>query len=67
MDWDDTIPDNPRSIWDSHFQMMNEIKTLKYHCAVIPDDEVDTNVETLDFGDTSKDIACITIYTRFKC
>ena len=30
LDWDDKIPDNLRPIWESHFQMMNEIKTLKY-------------------------------------
>ena len=39
--------------------MMNEIKTLKYHRAVIPDDVVDTNVETLDFWDASKDITSL--------
>ena len=30
LDWDNKIPDNLRPIWESHFQMMNEIKTLKY-------------------------------------
>ena len=46
---------------------MNKIKTLEYHCAVILDDAVSTNIETLDFGDASKDIACIAVYARFKC
>ena len=45
---------------------MNEIKTLKYHCAVIADDADDTNIETSDFGDANKDIAYIAIYARFK-
>ena len=30
LELDDKIPDNLRPIWESHFQMMNEIKTLKY-------------------------------------
>ena len=66
LDWDDKIPDNLRPIWESHFQMMNEIKTLKYQRAVIPEDAIDKQVETLDFCDASREIACITIYARFK-
>ena len=66
MDWDDKIPDNLRPIWESHFQMRNEIKTLKYQLAFIPEDAVDTQVKTLDFDDASREIACIAIYARFK-
>ena len=65
LDWDGKIPDNLRPIWESHFQMMNEIKTLKYQWAVIPEDA--TQVETLDFGDASREIACIAAYATFKC
>lgn len=65
LDCDDTIPGNLRAIWDSHSQMINESKILKHHRDVIPD-AVDTNVDILDFGDASKDIACITIYARFN-
>ena len=67
LDWDDKIPDNLQPIWESHFQMMNEIKTLKYQRAVIPEDAIDTQVDTLDFADASREIACIAIYARFKC
>ena len=66
LDWDDKVPNNLRPIWESHFQMMNEIETLKYQWAVIPEDAIDAQVETLDFGDASKEIACIAIYARFK-
>ena len=45
---------------------MNEIKTLKYQRAVIPENAIDTQVDTLDFGDAIREIACIAIYTRFK-
>ena len=66
LDWDDKIPDNLRPIRESHSQMMNEIKTLKYQRAVIPEDTIDTQIDTLDFGDASREIACIAIYARFK-
>ena len=66
LDWDNKIPDNLRPIRESHSQMMNEIKTLKYQRAVIPEDTIDTQIDTLDFGDASREIACIAIYARFK-
>ena len=66
LDWDDKIPDNLRSIWESQFQMMNKIKTLIYQRAVIPDDAIDTQVETFCFRDASREITCIAIYATFK-
>ena len=66
LDWDNKIPDNLRPIWESHFQMMNEIKTLKHQRAVIPEDAIDTQVNTLDFGDARREIACIAIYVGYK-
>ena len=66
LDWDDKIPDNLPPIQESHFQMVNEIKTLKYQMAVIPEDAIDIKLETLDFGDANREIAYITIYARFR-
>ena len=60
LDWDDVIPDTLRPIWNSHFEMTTEIHNIKFNRAVIPEDAVDLNVETLEFGDSdaSKQIAC---------
>ena len=66
LDWDDVIPDTLRPIWNSHFEMMTEIHNIKFNRAVIPEDAVDLNVETLEFGDASKPIACVAVYARFK-
>ncbi len=63
--WDDILPDNLRNIWVSHFEMMNEIKDLKYNRAVIPADAASLDINTLEFGDASKDLICIAIYIRF--
>ena len=66
LDWDDVIPDNLRPIWESHFELMQEINNVKYKRAVIPSDASSLELETLDFGDASKDAVCIAIYVRFK-
>ena len=66
LDWDDVIPDTLRPIWNSHFEMMTEIHNIKFNRAVIPEDAVDHNAETLEFGDASKQIACVAVYARFK-
>ncbi len=64
--WDDTIPDELRALWISHFDMIAELKNLRYHRAVIPEDAVNVNAELLDFGDASKVLICAAIYVRFK-
>ncbi|XP_066917852.1 uncharacterized protein [Clytia hemisphaerica] len=65
-EWDDTLPDNLRNMWVSHFEMMKEIKTIKYKRAIVPEEAVNLNIETLDFGDASEYLACSAIYVRFK-
>ena len=66
LDWDDVLPDNIRSLWISHFDMINEIKTLKYRRAVVPADAVNFEINTIDFGDASIQMACAEIYVKFK-
>ena len=66
LDWVDVIPDELRPIWLSHFEMMEEIKNVRFHRAVIPEDAVSLECETLDFGDASKALICVAIYVRFK-
>ena len=69
LDWDDKIPDDLRPIWLSHFDMINELKTIHFQRAVIPTDAVNLDINTLDFSDASKQLACVAIYVRFllKC
>ena len=66
LQWDDTVPDNLRPIWESHFQMISELKNLHYQRAVVPPDAADLQITTLDFGDASKSLVCIAIYVRFR-
>ena len=66
LSWDDVIPDELRPLWETHFQMMQEINDIRFKRAVIPDDAVSTDINTIDFGDSSQQIACVAIYARFK-
>ena len=62
LDWDDTIPENLREIWCSHFETIGELKNIIFKRAVIPDDAESIEATTLDFGDA----ICVAIYIRFK-
>ena len=66
LDWEDTIPDDLRGLWESHFEMMQEINNVRHTRALIPDDAISLELNTLDFGDASNSIACIAIYVRFQ-
>ena len=65
LDWDDVIPDDLRQIWQSNFEMMKEIGNLQFKRAVIPEDAVNLEVNTVDLGDASESMACIAVYVRF--
>ena len=65
LSWDDQIPDALRPIWISHFEMMEEIGQIRFKRAIIPEDAVSLDIQTLNFGDASKTIICVCIYVRF--
>lgn len=65
LNWDDIIPDNLRSIWESNFDMMKEIGDLRFNRAIVPEDAIDLKMDTLDFGDASHSMVCVSIYGRF--
>ena len=65
LSWDDRIPDDLKPIWNSHFEMMQEIGKVKFKSAVAPEDAVNLNINTIDAADASKRLACTAIYARF--
>ena len=69
LNWDDKIPNDLLPIWRNHFNMINEISSIRFKRAVIPDDALNLEVTTLDFADASKELICVAIYVRFlrKC
>ena len=69
LDWDDVLPDNLRNVWVSHFEMIKEISKVRFKRAVVPSDAVSLDINTIDAGDASRNVACSAIYVRFlrKC
>ena len=63
--WDDRIPDALKSIWNSHFEMMQEIGKVKFKRAVVPEDAVNLNINAIDAADASKKLTSTAIYARF--
>ena len=66
LDWDDTVLDELRQLWGSHFDMMQEINNLRYQRAIVPEDAINLDINTIDFGDASKTTICSCIYARFQ-
>ncbi|XP_066922618.1 uncharacterized protein [Clytia hemisphaerica] len=66
MDWDDILPNDLRNLWSSRFEMIQDIKSIRFNRAIVPLDAVDLNITTLDFGDASQDLICASIYAGFK-
>ena len=46
--------------------MMNKIKTLTFKRAIGPDNAVNLDIQTLEFGDASKEKASVAVYARFQ-
>ena len=66
LQWDDIIPDDLRELWVSNFEMMQELGEIRFRRCVIPIDAVNTDIETLEFGDSSDSLLCVAIYVRVK-
>ena len=64
--WDDEIPSNLRNVWVSNFEMMEEIGRIKYKRAIVPDDAINLDIETIDTGDASSKLICAAIYAQFR-
>ena len=65
LSWDDVILDDLRSVWISHFEMMQEISNLRFQRVIVPEDVVNLDTNTTDAADASNKMACVPIYARF--
>ena len=48
------------------FEMIQEIGKIRFHRAIVPEDAINPDIETIDTADASPDIVCIAIYCRFQ-
>ena len=60
----DAIREDLRPRWETYFQMMQEIKNIKFNRAIIPKGAISLNINTVDTENASKNIACVAIYAR---
>ena len=65
LSWDDVITHDLRSVWVSHFEMIQEIGNLRFQRAVVPQDAVNLNINTIDAADASNKMVCVAINARF--
>ena len=68
LDWDDPIPPPPdlKKTWFCNFDKMREIGEIKYYRAIVPNDALNMNIETIDTANESENMICVAIYARFK-
>ena len=59
------LPDELRPMWVSHFKMMQEIGKIKFLQAVVPEDAINLDIQTIYAADASQKLACVAIYARF--
>ena len=64
--WTDDIPIDMIPKWRDNFDMINELGGMKFNRCIVPDDAVSLDMETIEFGDSSLEMACSAIYVRFK-
>ena len=65
-DWNDEIPGELRKLWIDNFELMKQLKDLRFNRATVPPDAVDLNMELIEAGDASTSLICAGIYVRFK-
>ncbi|XP_066928094.1 uncharacterized protein [Clytia hemisphaerica] len=66
LQWDDVLPNELRQVWLNHFETMQEIGSIRFKRSIVPKDAVDMQIETLDFGDASQSLVCVSIYAQFR-
>ena len=64
--WDDTILDDLKAVWKSNFEMMMEIKKVRFSRTIIPEDSANVDIETIGTADASHSFVCAAIYARIK-
>ena len=64
--WDEPIPHDLKKTYFSYFEKMREIGEIKYYRAIVPNDALNMNIETIGTADASEYMICVAVYARFK-
>ena len=66
LDWDDEVPDDLKALWLQNFGDMKKLNGIRFKRAIVPEDAINLDIETVDFGDASTSLICAAVYARFK-
>ena len=64
--WDDPITSDLKAIWEANFELIRELGQVHFNRAIIPEDAVNLDVETVDTADAGEHLICAAIYARYK-
>ena len=64
--WQDQIPSELMNIWSENFNVIQELGQLKFNRAVIPENAVNLDVETINVADAGDNLICAAVYARYK-
>ena len=64
--WDDPIPSALKELWVKNFGLIDELKSIRFHRAVVPSDAASLDIETIETADAGEQLVCAAIYARFQ-
>ena len=63
--WDDPIPSELKELWISNFETIDDLANVEFQRAVVPQDALNLDVETIDLADAGENMVCSAVYARF--
>ena len=61
LNWEDPIPKELKNIWDANFELIKEIGNLKFCRAILSEDTVSLDIDTIDTADTGEKLICAAV------
>ena len=66
LSWDDKNPFDLRESWESNFKKIQDLDNIRFARAIIPVDAKKIEIQTIEAGDASKNLACSAVYARIE-
>ena len=66
IDWKENVPIDLVPKWKENFDMIAQLRDFKFRRCIVPEDAVTLDMDTIEMGDSSLQLACSAIYVRFK-
>ena len=64
LDWDDAVPEELMSNWLENFDIMRQLGEIRFQRAIVPEDCVGLELETIEAGDASQSMIVVAVYVR---